>query len=618
MVSEDLKILILAGGEGVRLWPLSRLNQPKQFIKLNNLSPFQEALRRALKIAKSENIFISSEKKFLDTVIRQIKYFNNISPNNIIERPVLGLETAGVIFLTLNQLKKEKKIFDDDIISIFPSDHIIDNLDFFEKSIKDAYSLIKKEENIIFLGITPTSISIDYGYLEIGKPITSSIFRGKKFIEKPDFELAKKLLESGDYLWNSGIFVTKVSFLLKFFNPFIDQLSGDLDLQKFPNLSIDKLLFEKLSDFYVEKCDFKWIDIGSWSSVKQYLQSLQTPKEDFDGNYFIGEDIKIQNCKNCFIFKKDFKQHLSIIGLENLIIVVVENTILIMDPRYNYSLKELMNELKEENRNDILLYKPWVSIVTIVYTYRDVLYDAVKSVLTQSYPYIEYIIVDYGNNQRWSNELNEFISKFDLGSKEVYIVNEKNKWPGIYSAMNRGLKEATGEIVGILNADDFYENEYVIEDVVNAMIEKKADVCWGNIVYIKRDKPEIITRFWKSSNYHRGDYKKGFQIPHPAFFVKKWVYEKYGYYREDIPMAADYEFMLRVLEKYGDEVKGYHLNKVLTRMREGGDSNWKNFYKIIKGIFYSYKAQKISEVQPNLFSVIKKPIKKIPQIFLNK
>jgi len=617
MVSEDIKILVLAGGIGSRLWPLSRFNQPKQFIKLTKLSPFQESLVRALRVTKGENIFISTEKFFLNIIKRQIRHLDGIRFENVLTRPISHLDTAGSIFLTLNQLKKENKLSDDDIISVFPSDHIIDNLDIFEKSIKEAYELIKKEENIVFLGIVPDSISVDYGYIEIDEPLTSSIFRGKKFFEKPNFELAKKFFESGNYLWNSGIFVTKVSFLFKLLKKFAPQIFDNLDFKNSYNFSIDKLLFEKLSDFYVEKCNFRWIDIGSWPLIKKYMStSLPITKESPIRNYLIGEDINIIDCKDCFVFKKDFKKNISIIGLENIIIVAVENAILIMDPKYNYSLKELINQFEKENRNDILFYKPWVSIVTIVYTYRDVLRDAVKSVLTQTYPYIEYIIVDYGNNQNWSNELREFISNFNLESKEVYIINEKNKWPGIYPAMNRGLKEVTGDIVGILNADDFYEDEHTIEYVVNAMVEHNADICWGNIVYVKKENLEVITRFWRSSNYSKNDYKKGFQIPHPAFFVKRWVYEKFGYYREDIPIAADYEFMLRVLEKHGDEVRCYHLNRVLTRVREGGDSNWRNIFKVIKGAFYSYKAQKVSGVKPSLSSIIKKPLKKIPQIFL--
>jgi len=203
-----------------------------------------------------------------------------------------------------------------------------------------------------------------------------------------------------------------------------------------------------------------------------------------------------------------------------------------------------------------------VSIITPVLNNKGTIETAIKSVLGQSYKNVEYIIVDGGS----TDGTVEIISKYR--DKIAKFVSEKDK--GVFDGMNKGIKLATGDIIGILNSDDVYASDDVVETIVKTM-ERNIDVCWGDLVYVKRDNPEKIIRYWKSSEYKEGKIKRGWMPPHPTFFVRKWVYEKYGGFNLDLPISADYEVMLRFLERY--KIKSCYIPQVLVKMRIGGQSS---------------------------------------------
>ncbi len=213
-----------------------------------------------------------------------------------------------------------------------------------------------------------------------------------------------------------------------------------------------------------------------------------------------------------------------------------------------------------------------VSIVTTTYNSQKTLEETIKSVLSQSYKDIEYIIID-GNS---SDGTIEIVSKYrDRISK---FISEPDN--GIYDAMNKGLKLATGDVVGILNSDDVYCDNNVVAKVVDIFNQTDSDSVYGDLYYVKEDDLTNVVRYWKSSVFKKGSFKKGWHPAHPTFFVKKEIYEKYGYFDLSMEVSADFELMLRFLEKYNISAK--YIPQVIVKMRMGGESN-SSIKNIIKG-----------------------------------
>lgn len=249
-----------------------------------------------------------------------------------------------------------------------------------------------------------------------------------------------------------------------------------------------------------------------------------------------------------------------------------------------------------------------VSIITVCYNSAEFIEGAIKSVLSQSYSNIEYIVIDGSSTDGTLEILGKYRDKI------AKIVSEKDN--GIYDAMNKGIELAIGDVVGILNSDDFYYDNDVIKTVVESIERNNADVCWGDLVYVKKDDTNKIVRFWKSSEYNPGKFIRGWHPPHPTFFVRRGIYEKYGNFRLDLSVYADYELMLRFLEKY--KVKGFYVPKIFVKMREGGASNWRSIKKVFTGSLENYKAFKINKLKFGLIAVFIKPLSKILQIFSKK
>jgi glycosyltransferase len=248
-----------------------------------------------------------------------------------------------------------------------------------------------------------------------------------------------------------------------------------------------------------------------------------------------------------------------------------------------------------------------VSITTPVLNGAKTIESTIKSILGQNYGNIEYIVVDSGS----TDGTLEIVDKYK--DKIAKVLSESKR--GIYPAMDAGLKSAKGEIIGNLNSDDFYADENVIKTVVETMEKEKADVCWGDLVYVDRVNTNKIIRFWKSTEYKKGKFQKGWMPPHPTFFVRKWVYEKYGYLNLDFSIAADYELMLRFLERY--RVRSCYIPKIMIKMRKGGESN-KSLINIIKANWESYRAWQINGLKINPLRILLKPLSKITQYFKRK
>jgi glycosyltransferase involved in cell wall biosynthesis len=243
-----------------------------------------------------------------------------------------------------------------------------------------------------------------------------------------------------------------------------------------------------------------------------------------------------------------------------------------------------------------------VSIITVVYNGASTLRSCIDSVLSQDYQSIEYIVVD-GNSTDGTIDLVR-----SYGNRIEKFVSEPDR--GIYDAMNKGLKLATGDIVGILNADDFYSSREVISSIVDAMKNNMADAVYGDLEYVDAVQNDVVKRSWKSGVYKTGAFLNGWMPPHPTFFLKRSLYEQHGLFRLDMGSAADYELMLRMIHKFG--IKLAYVPKVLVKMRAGGVSN-SSLKNRIRANQNDRKAWEINGLKPYFFTLWLKPFRKILQ-----
>lgn len=245
-----------------------------------------------------------------------------------------------------------------------------------------------------------------------------------------------------------------------------------------------------------------------------------------------------------------------------------------------------------------------VSIITVVFNGEKYIEDSIKSVITQSYKNIEYIIIDGNSTDNTLNIVNKYKNNISK------IISEKDN--GIYDAMNKGLQLATGNIVGILNSDDFYTNDAVINKIVQIFEEnRQIDIIYSDLVYIDETNTNKIVRFWKSGKQQ--PFKNGWHPPHPTIFVKKELYNKYGFFDTNFKISADYELMLRFIEK--NKVNLFYLPETTVKMRIGGISN-KNIKNIIKANIEVLSTWKKNELKISFFIFFIKPLKKIKQFFI--
>lgn len=249
---------------------------------------------------------------------------------------------------------------------------------------------------------------------------------------------------------------------------------------------------------------------------------------------------------------------------------------------------------------------PKVSIITVCFNSAETIDDTIQSVVNQSYKNIEYIIVDGLSND---NTL-EIVKKYQ--NNIAKIISEKDK--GLYDAINKGIKMATGEIISILNSDDLYQDKEVINDIVNLFETKNLDASYGDLVYVDRLNTDKVIRYWKSGKYKEGMFFKGWMPPHPTFFVKKNIYDQLGAFNLELKSAADYEIMLRFIHKH--KIKLGYLPKVIVRMRVGGMSNV-SLNNRIKANREDKKAWIINGIKPKPYTLLFKPLSKISQFFLS-
>lgn len=242
-----------------------------------------------------------------------------------------------------------------------------------------------------------------------------------------------------------------------------------------------------------------------------------------------------------------------------------------------------------------------VSVITVSYNSEKTIRDTIESVLNQDYSEIEYIIIDGLSTDDTTKIVKSYAGKISK------FISEKDK--GLYDAMNKGIDVASGDIIAILNSDDFYPDSDILTKVTELFTEG-VDAVYGDLVYVSPQEKNKIVRTWKSGNYTEGKFLKGWMPPHPAFFVRKEIYQKYGKFTDKLRSAADYELMLRFIHK--NKIKIAYLPEVLVYMRAGGASN-SSLKNRLKANKEDRMAWKMNNLKPALLTFIRKPLSKIFQ-----
>ncbi len=248
-----------------------------------------------------------------------------------------------------------------------------------------------------------------------------------------------------------------------------------------------------------------------------------------------------------------------------------------------------------------------ISIITIIFNRVQTIEDCIKSIVKQTYPHIEHIIIDGGS----TDGTLDIIRKYE--SNITTVISEPDN--GVYDAMNKGINLATGEIVGLLNGDNVYTDNWVLKKVANAFIDPLVGTCYADLVYVDKFDLNKVIRYWKSCDYRDTLFSEGWAPPHPTFFVRRQVYEKYGVFDLDYKLAADFELMVRFLGKY--RIPSVHIPSILVKMRLGGTTN-KSIKNIIKQNLEIYRAGKKNNVHISPFALMfKKSLNRISQ-FISK
>lgn len=243
-----------------------------------------------------------------------------------------------------------------------------------------------------------------------------------------------------------------------------------------------------------------------------------------------------------------------------------------------------------------------ISIITITYNSAATVEQTILSVLDQDYKDIEYIIVDGASTDGTMEIVNRYKDRI------AKIVSEKDK--GLYDALNKGISMATGEVTGILHSDDFYTGHSVISHVMDLFEKENCDGVYADLYYVNRDHTDKIVRKWNSGAYHAGRFINGWMPPHPTFFVKTFCYKKFGAFDLEFRTSADYELMLRFIEKH--KIRLAYLPEYIINMRTGGQSNVSLKNRVIANL-EDRKAWEKNGLRPRFYTLYLKPLRKLLQ-----
>lgn len=365
MDDSDLKVypILLAGGTGTRLWPVSRALYPKQLVRfLGEDSLLQGTIKRLSPVLNLENVKVVCGEQHLHETARQIESLDLGREGKLISEPS-GRNTAPAILLAVLHILT---IDQDAVLCVFPADHVIGDLDNFHDRLRAAIALAS-EGHVVTFGIQPHYPETGYGYIECGKKLSHGGRVLKRFVEKPDLATAQKYIKSGNFFWNSGMFAFKASVILAEFKSHqpkllekmksifkVDKPIARKDYNQLTNISIDYAIMEKTEKGAVLPSDFSWSDIGSWKALHDFLE------KDADNNVVDG-DVISQNTRNCLILGHD--RLIAANHLQDLVVVETADSVFVSDLEHSRDVKSIVTELKlqqrPEHQQHRSVYHPW-------------------------------------------------------------------------------------------------------------------------------------------------------------------------------------------------------------------------------------------------------------------
>lgn len=363
MVANDNKnyCVILAGGKGRRLWPCSRSQCPKQFIDFFGVgrTQLQQTYDRMVKIVPADHIFINTNEAYVPFVKEQLP---EIPAERIMAEPIHRNTAASVAWANhrISMIEPEACLI------ATPSDQAVFNEEAFRKNVLEGLAFVADNDRFLTMGVKPTRPEPGYGYIQLGDEVGDDLYKVQSFTEKPERDFAKIFVESGEFYWNTGLFLSNVKHLRESFSQLLPSVLRGFDEQhpdfsvdvenaymrenfpSYPNMSVDYAVLEKSSSVYVMKCSFGWADLGTWHSIYEAMQKGE------NDNVVIDSDVMMEDCRNNVI--KIPKGKLAVLnGLDGYIVAEKDNVLLVCRKEDSSALvRKYVNEIQMKKGEDFI------------------------------------------------------------------------------------------------------------------------------------------------------------------------------------------------------------------------------------------------------------------------
>jgi len=354
-------VAIMAGGIGSRFWPMSRTDFPKQFLDIlgTGRTLIQQTYDRYVKLVPPQNVFIITAQEYVSIVKKQVP---DIPEENILAEPSRKNTAPCIAYIAFKLYQKDPKA----LMMAAPADNLILETDEFIKTGKKAFDFVDHINALVTIGVKPTYPNTGYGYIQHDSVVAApDVYKVKTFTEKPNEELAKAFMSSGDFLWNAGIFTWKIKNLLTAFEKYLPEMYEVFAAEKdkfntskekkaieniYPqctNISIDFGIMEKADNVYVIPASFGWSDLGTWNSA------WENKDKDYFGNAVVGNHVMVVDANNCMVHVPDNKLVL-LQGIANCIVIDTKDVLLICNKDKEQEIKDYVAEVRR-NKGDKFL-----------------------------------------------------------------------------------------------------------------------------------------------------------------------------------------------------------------------------------------------------------------------